>query len=380
MTWRLEWTKCLPRAVRVLLLLMGMASLVSGLWGGLLRAMLALPLPVNHANWLTFHGPLMVSGFLGTLIGLERAVGLRAGWAYVAPLLCGVGGLMVGAGMMGSGPRWVLAAGSAAFVGVTLRIYRIQPVWSNALQGLGSLVWFWGNLQWAWGRDIPQVVLCWLVFLLWIITGERLELTRFQKPVPGARALLGLTVMVALAGLAAGQWRPRAGGIVLGVAVAATALWLTRFDLAWRTLRFPGLPRFMAVCLLSGYVWLFLAGVWIAAAWPLTSGVAYDGALHAFFLGFVFSMIFGHAPVIFPSVLELPVAFRPWSYGPLILLHGSLALRLLADAGGWAPGRTWGAAGNALAIALFFLTMVLSQVVGSTRPRGSPDSRPTRTS
>ncbi|MEJ5237403.1 MAG: hypothetical protein WHT82_03490 [Limisphaera sp.] len=382
MAMRLEWTKrpWVQRALRVMLLLMGIASMVAGIWGGLLRAMLPLPLPVNHANWLTFHGPLMVCGFLGTLIGLERAVGLRAGWAYLSPLLCGLGGVLVAAGMLGSGPRWTLTVGSLVFVAVTLRIYRIQPAWSNALQGLGALVWLWGNLQWARGREIPQVVLCWLLFLLWTITGERLELTRFQKPVRGARALLGFFVLVALAGLAMGSWDARGGGILLGAAVAATALWLTRFDLAWRTLRFPGLPRFMAVCLLTGYLWLFLAGVWIARVWPLSSGVAYDGALHAFFVGFVFSMIFGHAPVIFPSVLGLPVVFRAWSYAPLVVLHGSLGLRLMADAAGWASGRAWGAAGNAVAIGLFFLTMLGSHAVGATRPARSPQPRETVTS
>ena len=33
---------------------------------------------------------------------------------------------------------------------------------------------------------------------------------------------------------------------------------------------------------------------------PMETGPRYDAALHTFFIGFVFSMIFGHAPVIFP--------------------------------------------------------------------------------
>jgi len=44
----------------------------------------------------------MVSGFLGTLISLERAVALKARWPYAAPLLSGLGdaALIVG----GPGP------------------------------------------------------------------------------------------------------------------------------------------------------------------------------------------------------------------------------------------------------------------------------------
>ena len=72
---------------RVVLLVLGMSSLLMGVWGGLLRVPVTLPLPVNHANWISFHGPLMVCGFLGTVITLERAVGLRALWTYLAHFL-----------------------------------------------------------------------------------------------------------------------------------------------------------------------------------------------------------------------------------------------------------------------------------------------------
>jgi hypothetical protein len=114
----------------------------------------------------------------------------------------------------------------------------------------------------------------------------------------------------------------------------------------------------MAVCLLSGYVWLTLTALLVAMKWPQTSGVVYDATLHAFFVGFVFAMIFGHAPVIFPAVLGLPVQFRWASYVPLAMLHFSLLLRLLGDLAGLPILRTWGAVGNAVAVGLFLLNMV----------------------
>ena len=76
-------------------MLMGMGCLVAGVWGGLVRLPLNLLLPGDNANWLSFHGPLMVCGFLGTVIGLERAVGLRGWLTYAAPLLTGIGALLV---------------------------------------------------------------------------------------------------------------------------------------------------------------------------------------------------------------------------------------------------------------------------------------------
>ncbi|HME69219.1 MAG TPA: hypothetical protein VKM54_05055 [Myxococcota bacterium] len=37
----------------------------------------------------------------------------------------------------------------------------------------------------------------------------------------------------------------------------------------------------------------------------------YDAILHALFLGFVMTMIFGHAPIIFPALLARPMRFLP---------------------------------------------------------------------
>ncbi|MBL8957988.1 MAG: hypothetical protein JNK82_44855, partial [Myxococcaceae bacterium] len=56
-----------------------------GIWLGLSR-MGAVPIPAPRAA--ADHGPLMVSGFLGTVIALERAVASGRLWAYLGPLAC----------------------------------------------------------------------------------------------------------------------------------------------------------------------------------------------------------------------------------------------------------------------------------------------------
>lgn len=140
-------------------------------------------------------------------------------------------------------------------------------------------------------------------------------------------------------------------------------MWLGRFDIARRTVRQPGLSRFMAVCLLVGYVWLAAAGVLMMVFSPLEGGLRYDAVLHSFFLGFVFSMIFGHAPAIFPAVLGLQPSFRTAFYAHTALLHLGLLLRVGADVTKWGTGRQWGGSLNALAIGLFLLNTVLSFVV-----------------
>jgi hypothetical protein len=82
--------------------------------------------------------------------------------------------------------------------------------------------------------------------------------------------------------------------------------------------------------------------------------------LHAWFVGFVFSMIFGHALVIVPAVLGVRVDFRPRFYVHLVLLHASLVLRLAGDLGGFARLRQAGGWVNALAILLFIGSTALA--------------------
>jgi hypothetical protein len=125
------------RIGRAPLLLMGMGCLVGGVWGGLVRLPLNLHLPGGNANWLSFHGPLMVCGFLGTVIGLERAVGLRGWWTYVPPLLTGIGALMVMAGMVGRVPVAFIAAGSLWFWIVTLWVVKLQRVTFTMVMSAG---------------------------------------------------------------------------------------------------------------------------------------------------------------------------------------------------------------------------------------------------
>jgi len=144
-----------------------------------------------------------------------------------------------------------------------------------------------------------------------------------------------------------------AGERLTGLGLLALAAWLWRFDLARRTIKQPGLPRFMATCLLAGYVWLAVAGTLMIVFSPLESGLRYDAVLHSSFLGFVFSMIFGHAPVIFPAVLMLQPSFRVTFYSHVVLLHLAVLLRIGSELMKWGPGRQWGGIASALAVACF---------------------------
>ncbi|MFZ1752964.1 MAG: hypothetical protein WAU10_04445, partial [Caldilineaceae bacterium] len=70
---------------RAPLLLMAVATLLLAAWAGIVR--IGWGWPVLFPALPMSHGPLMVGGFLGTLIALERAVGVQKPWAYADPLL-----------------------------------------------------------------------------------------------------------------------------------------------------------------------------------------------------------------------------------------------------------------------------------------------------
>ncbi len=357
------------RVLRLGLLLAGMAGLITGLLSGLGRLPMAAVAPLTANHWVELHGPLMVCGFLGTLIPIERAVGLRLWWPWLAPALSALALALMLAGTPGKAPLVLFLLSSSIFTLICWKIDSIQPGLPNVVMALGAVSWMVGNVFWLQGRPIPQLIPLWMSFLMLTILGERILLTRYRK-IPGwARPWLLVALGLLTAGLLCGVVRhdeaQRAGGILFGLGLAALAAWLITFDIARITIRHQALPRFIAVCLLLGYAWLGVAAVLFTMFWPC-GGFLYDACLHSVMVGFVFLMIFGHAPVIFPSVLALPVRYTPVSYVPVLLLNAALVLRIGGDALEWPPGRLWGAAGNVLAV-LVFLFLTVRSVIGSVR-------------
>ena len=313
---------------RLPLLALGLVSLAFGIAGGLAR--LTPSIQVLPAA-IFLHGPLMVSAFFGTVIALERAVALDRLWAYAAPLGAGLGGLLLLLGFPGAGFVSMVAS-AAVFCVASALIFARQPSLEMGALLAGGLAWLAGNVLLFFGL---AAALWWIAFFALTIGGERLELSRYLKREPWVRRVFAALVFL----LAVSPLEPR----ILGVVLVLLALWLFAFDLARITIRQTKLPRYVAACLLAGYFWLAIGGVLMAAS------SAYDAALHAIFVGFVLSMVFGHAPVILPAVLRVRFPYSPALYAPLVLLHASLAVRVLLSTqiGAW---------GNAAAIALFIGT------------------------
>ena len=344
---------------RLPLMAMGMFSLITALWGGVQR--LGWELPTLSLSLPAHHGSLMVGAFLGTVIGLERAVALGRLWGYLGPLLTGLGGILM---ITGAAPLEVaqvlIAVGSLMLCAVFLAFMRRQFHWFLVIMALGALSWLMGNLLWLQGGAVSDMVWWWMGFLLLTIAGERMELGRMLFLSQAKQRLMLASVALSIVGMLLTLLDADFGVRLLGLGMITSALWLGRFDVARRTVRQSGLTRFIAVNLLAGYFWLALSGVLLLIFGTDFSGLQYDAVLHAFFLGFVFSMIFGHAPVIFPAVLGRGMLYRPIFYIHVVLLHLVLLLRVGGGLTAEIVPRNVGGLLSAVVLIIFVLNTVLA--------------------
>jgi hypothetical protein len=351
-----------PVPYRLPLLAAGFISLAFGIGAGWLRMGVAFPLP--SPALAAMHGPLMVCGFLGTVIAMERAVAIGARWAYLGPLLAALGALaLFMETATGIGASLMLLA-SAVLLTASASVFLRQSALYTATLLLGSASWLIGNALWVAGLPFMQLMPWWAGFLILTIAGERLELSRMLPPSRLGQAFFVGIITLLLVGAVAASIELPARLALFSAALVALSLWLFRQDIARRTIRQRGLTRYIAACLLSGYGWLLIAGV-IGLSFPmLMPGTSYDAFLHAIFVGFVFSMIFGHAPIIFPAVARIKIPYHPAFYLPLLVLHVSLAARIAGDLLHIPHCRTAGGILNGVALALFVLTMAASVLHG----------------
>ncbi|MGO1227775.1 multicopper oxidase domain-containing protein [Brachybacterium sp. AOP42-C2-15] len=363
-SWRLGWM--LPAGL----------ALMAGLDAALL--LLGLPAPITTDRLPVVHGMLLVLGFVGTLIALERATALARWYGFLAPALLGLGAIALVADpvplMVG---KVLLVLGTAAFTLVYVPLWRRQHDEAVLTELLAAGLACGGAIRWAGGADFDEV-LPWLIgFVVLTIAAERVELARITL---GARA--GSRVLVHAASLVAalliGVAWPVAGAVLLGAGLLALTLWLIQHDVARHTIRTRGATRFMAAAILCGYGWLMIAAV-VLLLGGTPQGAAYDAVAHAVFLGYTISMIMAHATTILPAVLRIDLPYRSAFWVPLGLLQLSLVVRLgLGDALGWGPAWQLGGVLGVLALLVFVATALTSAVLGPPHARSLPSPRPER--
>lgn len=359
--------------LRPALMILAVLSLLTGLWAGLLRLGWAMPNLPLVSDSAARHGAFMLAGFLGTVIMLERAVVLNRPWAYLGPLCSGLGGAALLLGLPDGLSIGLLLIGSLGLLIIFVRILRTHFKLHYQVMAAGALFYAIGNLLWWLGWPIYQAVPWWVAFLVLTVLGERLELGRvfIQDRLRLAWVLAAAALVVM--GLLVGFVRFEIGIALCGLGYIGVGLWLMRNDIARHTIRKTGLPRYMAACLLPGYFWLTVSGLlWVFFAPQFLAGMAYDAMLHTLLVGFVFSMIFGHAPIIIPTVTGIIITSVQRLYLPLALLHAALLLRVMGDLTLQMEMRQWGGLLNEIAILLFAALVVHTAVQARAQSKANP--------
>jgi len=337
-------------------------ALMVALWAGLLRLGWTLP---TFAQLSSSHGPLMIAGFLGTLIPLERAVAIRQKWMFAVPIITGLGWVtsffstFAGAAFITLG-----SLGTLAILGVMVRR---EPHVHTMTMALGALSWVVGNILWLFGFPIFHIIFLWMTFLILTIGGERLELSRVLQPTAPQRHIFIGILIALLSGAVLSLFTLNLGARFSGLSMMALAIWFLKNDLARRNLRHKNpLTRYIAICLFTGFIWLGVGGGLNLIIGATYAGPLYDAALHTIFVGFVISMIFGHAPIIFPAILGAPITYTPAFYSHLSLLHLSLVARIFGDLSGQMDVRRAGGLLNEVAI-LLFLGLTIHSIIKSQK-------------
>lgn len=340
---------------RLVLLALGGASLLAGLDAALL--LVGVWAPVDSDRLPGLHGIVMVLGFLGTVIALERAQSLGRAWGYLAPAVLAAGSLALVVGAAPMLGKLLLVQGCLLFIAVYVALWRRAPVAMVAVQVLSSVLalcaaWLWLVI------GVENLLTLLAGFIVLTIGAERAELAQLTMGPKAPGRLVALSAALVAAILASLLW-PAIGMRVFGLVVLGFAVWLARDDVARRFIRTDGLRRYNAAALLAGYFWLALAGAtWLVNGYPDTQA-AYDIVIHGTFLGFAVSMIMAHAPIIFPAVLGRALPYRPISWLPLVMLHVGMAARVVGDLGGINIIWQIGSVVTVLAMLVFLIVSVL---------------------
>ncbi|MGB3413891.1 MAG: hypothetical protein WBA28_04155 [Microbacteriaceae bacterium] len=343
-------------------------SLLAGLDAALI--LLGFPAPITLTRLAESHGMLLVLGFIGTLIALERSVALGRWYGYIGPMLLGFGALLV---LVDPLPIWVgkaaLTAGSAAFMLTYVPLWRRRYGAQILAQILGTSFALTASIMWLSGSSMTRLIPWLTAFVVLTIAAERVELATITLGNGAGARLLVHSWTVALA-LIIGLAFPHLGAIALGLAYLALALWLVRNDIARYTVRAKGAVRFMAACMLGGYFWLIVGGVILLLGYP-TTVFAYDGFTHAIFLGYTMSMIMAHSTTILPAVLRIQLPYRGILWLPAGLLHLGLIVRILwGDAFGFLPAWQWGGVLTIVALLVFVLSAITCVFAGPAKTEG----------
>ncbi|MGW8121544.1 hypothetical protein ACV07N_02715 [Roseivirga echinicomitans] len=343
---------------RVALMLFPVVGLALGLLTGWLRMGWDIPM----YGMAGFHGVLMVGGFLGSLICFENAVAVKRPWAYLAPILSG---LSVFAFILNEASLGYLLQIAASLMLVIIHVVLVNSTkgYDILLPLIGAMCWLAGNVLLYQTQFYPTVFPWWIAFILFTIVGESLKLSSFLKVPKKYKYLLYVLVLSILVGF----MMPfhGIGQTVVAYGIIGVAIWLLSFDMARVLLKRTGHDLYTGVTLTLGYVWLLVSALFMI--FVDNGAFALDALLHSFFLGFTISVVFGHGPLVFPTLLgKTGHRFHKLLWLWLGIFQLSVITRITADLLTMPLLRKWAGMVNGVIILFFLITMFVLVKKGRT--------------
>src|SRR5690606_12792193 len=212
-----------------------------------------------HESYL-HHGAVMVGGFLGTLISLEKVIPLKKNIFLVVPLMSALSLILFFTGHF-TPALIMLICSSAGLVMVYLTYLRRQYDLSMLLMVLSAVFLLIGHVVLFTQRFYPMALPWWMAFLLFTIVAERLELSRFLPVSVFKKRLLLFCLALFITGIIIPFHGP--GKYFSGAALIGIAIWLMRNDVIRINLKKQNLTKFSGYALLCGYIALLLVGVFL---------------------------------------------------------------------------------------------------------------------
>lgn len=316
-------------------MLIGIASfvfaVVLGVWRIALTRGFVLP---SIPEILPPHGNVMVGAFLGTLIIFERMFALPIKWLVWVPYAWGLSALTIHLDFIGFKILNLIALlgwGVHRFIAYkTFKNFFNPLVEFIAYIALSTALFHENGLA----RSVESA-LSGLSFAIAVIGVERIELTLSSQRKSAKLVYVSLIIYLLLSILNSLFY-------IIPLQAIGIALFLVGLGLIYNDsviiMAFKGagfgitktpLHKFSRQTLMVAYVWLLFSAISITF-WELIQSVAKDVVFHSIGLGFIFTMILSHAPVVLGSTLAKMPKRAP-SIILFYLFQVMTAVRILAD-------------------------------------------------
>jgi len=338
--------------------------LLIGILSGLSRGGIFLFFEDFFARVALYHPVIFISGFFGSLLSIERAIGLRKNFLFVIPVSLILGVLL----LITFGNPYLLVASSLLFSIPSIIVFRMGKHLFYFL--FSSVLFFLGNLFFVSG-GMRSGALALAESLVFYVLAERIELARIIKLKVSDILLFVLAFFAVLVGAFLlyfneinSRFFPSSDNFpfyLIGFADLYLGMWFLLKDVAKRVIKISGgLSRYSALAILLGHFSLLLGGFFLFfGKWRF-----WGESIHFMTLGFTFSMVFGHAPLIFPQILKIKPFFSRALYFPLSLLHFSVFIRFLSAF--FHNLKTLALSLNSLSILIFFIMMGALSILQKT--------------